>query len=194
MVQARDTLAGGVQIKGSAVVDMIRSVKTRVGEEGFRVLVALVDDPFRALFLGGIFDAAWYPLDAYVAFLAASLKYSGDDEKVLIDRTEAVIEGQLQGIYRVFVRGRSPESIIKRIVTIHRTYFNGASVVFELPTPGSAIVKYGNFEKRHRLLEYVIIGFYNKALKLCGAKSVEVLVTVPIARGGGFCELTVSWR
>jgi hypothetical protein len=194
MVQAQDTPAGGVQIKGSAVFDMIRAVKTRAGEEGFRALVALVDDPFRAMFLGGIFDAAWYPLDAYVAFLAASLKYSGDDENVLIGRTEAVVERQLQGIYHVFVRQGSPESIIKRIVTIHRTYFKGASVDFDLPTPCSAVVKYGGFEKRHRLLEYVIIGFFNKSLELCGAKSVEVVVTVPIAKDSGFCELTMTWR
>jgi hypothetical protein len=194
MVQALDTLAAGVQIKGSAVFDMIRSVKTREGEEGFRALVSFVDEPFRAMFLGGIFDAAWYPLDAYVAFLAATLKYSGDDEKVLIGRTEAVIEKQLQGIYRVFVRLRSPESIIKRIVTIHRTYFTGASVGFDLPAPGHAIVKYGGFEKHHRLLEYVIIGFYNKALELCGAKQVQVMVTVPMAKGAGLCELTMTWR
>jgi hypothetical protein len=194
MVQALDTPAGELQIKGSAVADMIRSVKTREGEQGFRALVALVDDPFRALFLGGIFDAAWYPLDAYVAFLAASLKYSGDDERVLIGRTEAVVEKQLQGLYRVFVRRRAPESIITRIVTIHRTYFNGVSVDFDLPTPGSAIVKYGGFEKHHRLLEYVLTGFYNKALELCGAKNVEVMVTVPIARGVRSCELSMTWR
>lgn len=194
MVQAHNTLPGGVQIKGSAVSDMIRAVKAREGEEGFRTLVALVDEPFRAMFLGGIFDAGWYSLDAYLAFLAASLKYTGDDEKVLIGRTEAVIEKQLRGIYRVFVKRGSPESIIKRIVTIHRTYFNGASVDFDLPTPASAIVKYGGFEKHHRLLEYVIIGFYNKALELCGAKSVQVVVTVPIARGTGFYELTITWR
>jgi hypothetical protein len=82
----------------------------------------------------------------------------------------------------------------KRIVTIHRTYFTGASVDFELPTRGRAIVKYSGFEKHHRLLEYVIIGFYRKALELCGAKRVDVIVTVPIAQGGGPCELTLTWR
>ena len=113
---------------------------------------------------------------------------------MLIGRTEAVIERQLHGIYRVFVRLRSPESIIKRIVIIHRTYFTGASVGFDLPRPGRAIVKYGGFEKHHRLLEYVIIGFYRKALELCGAKRVQVMVTVPIVQGGGSCELTITWR
>jgi hypothetical protein len=189
----QDTSARGVQIKGSAVLDAVRSVRTREGEQRFRALVALVDEPFRTIFLGEIFDIAWYPLDAFVAFLAASLKYSGDDEKVLTARSEAVIERQLRGIYRVFVRLRSPESIVKRIVTIHRTYFTGASVDFDLPAPGRAIVKYRGFEKQHRLLEYVIIGFYRKALELCGAKCVQVMVTVPIAQGCGSCELTMTW-
>ena len=193
MDQTQDTPASAVRIKGTAVVDAIRAVRTREGERRFRDLVALVDEPFRAMFLGEIFDAAWYPLDAYVAFLAATLKYSGEDEKVLTARSEAVIERQLHGIYRVFVRLKSPESIIKRIVTIHSTYFTGASVGFDLPTPGRAIVKYGGFEKHHRLLEYVIIGFYRKALELCGAKRVQVMVTVPIAQGGGSCELTITW-
>jgi hypothetical protein len=55
-------------------------------------------------------------------------------------------------------------------------------------------VKYEGFEKHHRLLEYVLIGFYRKALELCGAKQVQVMVTVPIANGGRFCELTKTWR
>ena len=74
MDQTQDTPAGGVRIKGSAVADTIRSVKTREGEQGFRAVVALVDEPFRAMFLGDVFDTAWYPLDAYVAFLASKPK------------------------------------------------------------------------------------------------------------------------
>jgi hypothetical protein len=40
---------------------------------------------------------------------------------VLIGRSEKVIEGQLHGIYRVFVKLGSPEFVIKRISAVHST-------------------------------------------------------------------------
>jgi hypothetical protein len=183
-----------VKIKGSALLDTIRTVKGREGEHRYEAIVALLDDETKTIFQGAIFDASWYPLNGFVAFLAAGLRLSGDDERVLIRRSEAVVERQLRGIYRVFVRLRSPESVIKRIGTIHQTYFTGVDIRFELPEPGRAKIQFSGFEAQHRLLEYVLIGFYRKALELCGAKFVVAEFTVPMAGSGRVCELSVTWR
>jgi hypothetical protein len=183
-----------IRIKGTAVLDAVRSVKQREGEPRFQEIVALLEPAHRPIFLGNVQETAWYSLDAFVEFLAASLRYSGDDEKILISRSEAVIERQLRGIYQVFVRLQSPESVIKRIVTIHRTYFDGSTITFETPERHRAVIRYMGFRKQHRLLEYVIIGFYKKVLEMAGAKHVNAQMTVPFAQGGPFGELTLTWR
>jgi hypothetical protein len=183
-----------VQIKGTAVLDTIRVVKGREGEQRFKAILALLDDETKPIFEGEIFDASWYPLNGFVAFLAASLRLTGDDEKVLIRRSEAVVERQLRGVYRVFVRLRSPESILKRMGIVHQTYFTGVGIRVEIPEQGRANIRFSGFEAQHRLLEYVIIGFYRKALELCGAKLVAAEFTVPMAAAAKYCELSVTWR
>jgi hypothetical protein len=128
-----------------------------------------------------------------VEFLRADLIISdGGREEALIGRAEATIERQLRGIYRVFVRLSRPESIIERISAVNATYFHGVGIERDLEE-GRATVRHLGFQKNHHLIEFVILGFYRKAMQLCGANSVEAQFTTHIREGGPFAELRLRW-
>ena len=93
----------------------------------------------------------------------------------------------------MFVRLGSPEFVIKRIAAVHATYFTGASVEVHMPDSRRAMIKYGGFEKQHRIMEYVIIGFFRKALEISGAENVETYFATPIEEGKGYAELAITW-
>jgi len=182
-----------VKIKGTTLLDSIAAAKRREGEQRYAAILALLAPELREIFEGEIYDTCWYSLDAFVAFLEAGLQLAGEEAEVLTRRSEALFEQQLNSIYRVFIKLKDPEYVVRRIATIHRTYFSGTSI--EVTTDDShAVIRYTGFQAQHRLLDYTLVGFYRKALDLCGAKDIVAQMTVPIAEGRAQSELQVSWR
>jgi hypothetical protein len=184
-----------VEIKGSAVLDSITGIKKRDGEAGYNEILTLLDEDTRKLFQSTISASSWYSLDLFCRFLTVELnKTAGGKEEVLVGRSEKVVERQLRGVYKIFVKIGSPEFLIKRITAVHMTYFNGVALDFKMLGPGSATIRYSGFEKQHRLIGFTLIGFFRKALELSGAKDYNVWFTTFIEEEKGYCDLAISWK
>jgi hypothetical protein len=183
-----------VQIKGSAIKETIDQIKRRSGEAAFQNILALLDDETRKTCGGEIFSSTWYPLDLFTRFLEIEIRVLADGNEEMVTRgSEAVIERQLRGIYKAFVKLGSPEFVIKRIAAVHATYFQGVPIQVHLEGRGRALVKYTGFEKQHRIMGFAIVGFFKKALEISGAKDVVIRFSVPIEEGKSYSELTIAW-
>src|SRR5271157_3135986 len=173
-----------VQIKGSAIKETIQQVKTRAGEAAFQKILGQLDEETRKIFEGEIFSSTWYSLDLFTRFLEIEIKVLADGNEEMVTRgSEAVIERQLRGIYKAFVKLGSPEFVIKRIAAVHATYFQGVPIEVQLQGHGKALVRYTGSEKQHRIMGFAIIGFFKKALEISGAKDVALRFTIPIEKG-----------
>jgi len=181
-------------IKGSVVLEFVNAIRGRIGAERYERLVRTLHDEDRKLFLGVIDPGGWYSLDACVHILEADLQANdGGIESVLVERSEAVFDKQLRGIYRLFVKFGSPEFLMKRIGLVHMTYFNGILLESVSQAPGRAVFRYTGFEPKHHLIGCAIVGFYKKALEMSGATGVRVVFATPIREGKGYAELVASW-
>jgi hypothetical protein len=183
-----------VQIKGSAIQETINLIKTRSGEDAFQKILGLLDQETRKICEGEIFASSWYSLDLFTRFLEIEIRVlAGGNEEMVTRGSEAVIERQLRGIYKAFVKLGSPEFVIKRIAAVHATYFQGVPIDVQLQGQGKALVKYTGFEKQHRIMGFAIIGFFKKALEISGAKDVVIYFATPIEEGKGYSELSIAW-
>jgi len=184
-----------VQIKGSAIKETINQVLRRFGEDALNKILGQLDGEARAVFQGEIFASSWYPLDVFTRFLELEIKLLASGNEEMVTRgSEAVIERQLRGIYKAFVKLGSPEFVIKRIAAVHATYFEGVPIEVHHPAPRSATVRYQGFQKQHRIMGFAIIGFFKKALEISGAKNVALHFAVPIDDGKEYAELSISWN
>ena len=182
------------QIKGTVLIDTIAAIKERAGEAEFAKIVAHLDADGRNIFGATVHPSSWYPLDAFVEFLEVDIRETANGKReVLAKRAERVIESQLRGIYKVFVKFGSPGFVITRISAVHATYFQGVQIIPEIE-PHKAIIKYIGFAKHHDIMGYTIIGFFRKALEISGAKGAAVNFSVPISEGGSYSELTITWE
>jgi hypothetical protein len=182
------------QISGSVLLDTISAVKARSGDQEFARILAHLDGEAKLIFTSPIESWKWYPVDAFVSFLETDIRETaGGDRKVLIERSKQVVESQLHGIYKFVVKLGSSKFVINRIATIHASYFQGIQIIPEIEEGCRATIKYIGFEKHHDIMEYVVIGFFLKALEVCGARDVSVVFTVPISRGAAFSEVTIVW-
>ena len=94
----------------------------------------------------------------------------------------------------MFVRLGSPEFVIRRIAAVHATYFDGVQIIPEMNGQNSATLQYVGFSKNHRIFQFVIIGFFKKALEISGANQVDARFSVPMEAGEKFCELRLQWN
>src|ERR1700675_5053152 len=183
-----------VQIKGSAIKETITQIKSRSGEDALQKILGLLDEETRTICQGEIYSSSWYPLDVFTRFLEVEIRVLADGREEMITRgAEVVIEKQLRGIYKAFVKLGSPEFVIKRIAAVHATYFEGVPIEVQLEGQGKALIKYTGFEKQHRIMGFAIIGFFRKALEISGAKDVEIHFATPIDEGKPYSELSISW-
>jgi len=65
-----------VQIKGTAVLDTIKTIK----EGEFERIVRHLDEETQKVFQGEIFPSSWYPFDAFAPFLEADIRENSGRE------------------------------------------------------------------------------------------------------------------
>ena len=184
-----------LHIKGTAVLDTMEAIKARAGKEELERIFAHLDEQTREILQPPISPSSWYSCAAFARFLEADIRETaGGNAEELIKRAEIVIAKQLTGIYKIFVRLGSPEFVIRRIAAVHSTYFDGVQIIPEMERPHSARIQYVGFSREHRIMGFVILGFFKKALEISGAKKVDVHFTVPIEAGEKFCELALLWE
>jgi len=184
-----------LHIKGTAVLDTMQAIQARAGKSELDKILGHLDEKTREELKQPISPSSWYSCDAFARFLEADVRETaGGNEEVLVKRAEAVIEKQLSGIYKMFVRLGSPEFVIRRIAAVHSTYFDGVQIIPEMKGPNSATIQYVGFSPDHRIMGFVILGFFKKALQISGAKGVDVHFTVPIEAGEKLCELALLWN
>lgn len=181
-------------IKGRVLLDTLAAVRTRAGEQELSKIIKSLSDQARKVFESPILFSEWYPLDAFTEFLEVDVRETADgDREVLAKRSEKVVESQLRGVYKIFVRLGSPRFVITRISAVHETYFRGVKIILEFERH-SATVRYFGFQKEQTIMEQVIIGFFRKALAMSGANRVDLKFTIPIAQAGPYSELAISWQ
>jgi hypothetical protein len=182
------------EIKGTALIDTISAIKARAGEQEFTRIVNLLTGDAKSIFENQISPSSWYSLDAFVEFLETDIRETANgNREVLVARSEKVIEAQLRGVYKVFIKFGSPAFVIKRIAAVHATYFRGVNIIPELDDSNEAIIKYVGFKSQHDIMGFAIIGFFRKALDISGAKQVKVEFTIPISAGRDYAELKIAW-
>jgi hypothetical protein len=182
------------EIKGSVLVDTIEAIKARAGEGELARIIEHLSPDTRSIFDQPIRISNWYSLDAFVEFLDVDVRETAfGNREVLTTRSEKVIETQLRGIYKIFVKLGSPGFVITRISAVHATYFKGVEIIPEVEDH-SAVIKYIGFQKHHDILEFTILGFFWKALEISGAKHAALKFTIPISQGGAYSELTITWE
>ena len=182
------------RIKGTALIDTLKAIKERGGEEELARIFAHLEGEAKNVFEGPIQPWNWYSIDAFTDFLEADVRETANgNPDVLIGRAEKVIESQLRGIYRIFIKLGSPGYVIKRIASVHATYFEGIQIIPEVDEDSRATIKYVGFKKRHRILEYTITGFHRKALEISGAKQISVNFSVPMSDDTPYSEVTITW-
>ncbi len=152
-----------VEIRGSSINGSINALKEKKGDQTYNTIISQLDEKSRQLFEAPISDRGWYSLDSFIKFLEQDIKLTANgDENALATWTGALNEKYIRDIYGSFIGSESAQFFIGHVLILNQFYFRGISIRISFDGPNKAIIKYTGFEKQHRLVEQIIIGFYRK--------------------------------
>lgn len=182
-------------IKGSAFLTSMNLARQTHGETGLKKVLDSLNEEDRRI-LSSVISIGWYPLDVYVNLLTAELKeFCRGDEAVFVEqRVYAGVEQQFKTIYRVFLQFGSPEMIMARLKSVNKQYFQNVSTEIKKLDSNKFLLVYSGFEKRHRVFELILKGWWIKILQLIGKKDVRFEIQTSIGAGKECSEYIVSWQ
>ncbi len=183
----------GRPLKGVALVSSLQYARETHGEDGLRrALDALAEGDRQTI--STALASSWYPLDAYVSWLAVERRVlCGGDAGALAKRIHVGVEQQLTGLYRAFVRQGSPETLFERLNRISGQYLQGIDAEVGPVTDGKTTLTYRGFEARHQPYEDVMVIWWKEALGLSGARDVVARILTSIGEGKGYGVLELNW-
>ena len=182
------------QIKGAVLKSRLGFVEEHFGKDGLaRVLAGLTPDDQRALKL--VFTSNWYPFEIGKRLDDAIVRVLGGGRTDFFERLgEASATKNLGSLHSGYITPGDPHAFLAKAPAIYSLYYESGRREYRKTGPTSAMLTTYDAETYSAPDCLTVIGWYRKALEMCGAQGVQVVEEECRAKGGAVCRYAVSWR
>ncbi len=182
------------QIKGSVLKTRLAFVEGIAGAEGVEKVLAALPEADRAE-LQRILTVKWYPFEVGKRLDDAIVSALGHGRPEFFERLGAAsAEQNLGSIHSGFMAPGRPHEFLAKAPTVYALYYETGSREYQQTGEREGVLTTrdaGTFSAPDCL---TVVGWYRKALQLCGARGVEITEEECRAKGGEVCRYRVKWR
>jgi len=183
--------------KGVLLVDHVRMIR---GAKDPRLVQGLPPED-REIVGSHILASSWYPYGTYARTLDVLFRdIGGSDPEVARDMGRLMASRLLAGPYAMYVKAGDPEATLRGFQVIWKNFFNFGTVRLTpeaSASPAGQRVLNGQIEDFADLpkpLCFIIQGFLDKTLEMCGARERFVTELTCVASGDPLCSYRSGWR
>ena len=182
------------QIKGSVLKSRLAFVEEHFGAEGLeRVLEGLGEADRRSL--GMILTARWYPFEIGKRLDEAIVRVLGAGRPEFFERLGvASAEKNLTTLHKNFITPGDPHAFLGKAPSIYSLYYETGRREYARIGDREGVLTTYDAETFSGPDCLTVVGWYKRALELCGAKGVRVTEEECRARGGSVCRYRVAWQ
>ncbi len=182
------------QVKGTVLKSRLAFAAEHAGKEGVeRVLASLGPDDRRALSV--ILPVQWYPFELGRRLDDAMVQVLGGGHAEFFERLgEASAERNLTTFHKAFLTPGDPHAFLAKAPTIYGLYYETGRREYRRTGDRAGELVTHDAETFSVPDCLTVVGWYRKALDLCGARGVRVVEQECRARGGEVCRYGVSWE
>jgi hypothetical protein len=180
-------------VKGSIVrsrLDLLRNKGL------FDDVMALLPEADRAVWTGLVLATAWYSFEMSQRLDDATAKVlsRGDARKAYLEMGRASADSNLAGVHKAYVRVGNPHHLLSCAPQIYKQYYDKGHRTYERVSATSGVLKTFDAENVTANDCLTVIGWYERAIELCGGADVKIRESLCRARGDAHCEYICSWR
>ena len=180
-------------VKGAVLKSRIAFVESQFGRDAVQqVLANLPADDQRPLRL--LFTSNWYPFELGKRLDDAIVRVVGGGRADFFERLGAAsAEKNLSSLHAGYLTPGDPQAFLAKAPQIYSLYYETGRREYTPTSPTAGLLTTHDAETFSAPDCLTVVGWYKKALEMCGAKSVSVAEEECRAKGGAVCRYRVRW-
>jgi hypothetical protein len=182
------------QIKGAVLKSRLTFVEEHSGKDGLqRVLSALPTTDQRALRM--LFTSNWYPFELGKVLDDAIVRVLGGGKPEFFERLgEASATKNLGTIHSGYLTRGDAHGFLAKSGSFYSLYYDHGRREYQPTGPKEGVLTTYDAETFSAPDCLTVIGWYRKALEMCGISGARMVEEECRATGGAACRYRVSWE
>ncbi len=182
------------QVKGAVLKSRLAFVERHSGKDGVdRVLATLSPDLQRTLRM--LFTSNWYPFGIGKALDDAIVQVLGGGRPEFFERLgEASAESNLGSIHASYLTKGDAHGFLAKSPSIYSLYYEAGRREYQQTGPTEGVLVTHDADTFSAPDCLTVVGWYRKALEMCGVKGASVAEEECRAKGGNVCRYRVRWE
>jgi hypothetical protein len=182
------------QVKGAVLKSRLAFVERHSGKPAVeRVLATLPPDMQRTLRM--LFTSNWYPFGIGEALDDAIVKVLGGGRPEFFERLgEASAETNLASVHASYLTRGDAHGFLAKSPSIYSLYYEAGRREYQQTGPKEGVLTTYDAEMFSAPDCLTVVGWYRKALEMCGVNGARVLEEECRAMGGAVCLYRVRWE
>ena len=183
------------KIRGAVIQARKDFVEEHFGEASWEPVFSSLSEEDQEIIGGLIVSAGWYPFEVGERLDKAIVDILGHGDLVIFEDIGAQsAKRNLSTIHKPFLTPGNPQAFMTQADAIYKFYYNVGRREWKPTGPNSGVMTTYDAETFSVPDCLTVIGWYKEALRMCGAKSVEIVEETCRARGGDCCRYRISWK
>ena len=182
------------KVKGSVLKSRLAFVEKQFGPEGLDKVLSSLDEADQKE-LHGMVPVAWLDFEIGKRLDDAIVRVLGGGRPEVFERLGAAsADANLTTVHAAFLAPGNPQAFLAKAPQIYRMYYQTGHREYEQIGDNEGILTTHEAETFSKADCLTVIGWYKRALELCGAKNPRVIEDKCRARGDEVCRYRVSWQ
>jgi uncharacterized protein (TIGR02265 family) len=179
------------RVKGSILIDFVKTIKASKSQ-GYEKYLTEED---RNLFSQRLLPSAWYPFETFKHVFQGVFEILAKKDLEAVRKWgrfygEAIVSNLYKGIIR---EGHPMDSLLKYPTYLRNMFDFGKVEVKELG-PAEALVTVMDFDPAFVPFYYILFGWLERTLEMCGAKNIQSEILTATWQGAPQTQIKFSWK
>jgi uncharacterized protein (TIGR02265 family) len=181
------------QVKGSVLISRLAFVEQHGGAEAVERVLATLPPADRSQ-LKNLVAIQWCPFELGRRLDDAIVNVLGEGRAQFFERLGAAsADANLAGAHKAFLTPGDPQAFLAKAPQIYKLYYDTGRREYAQTGPTAAVLTTHDAETFSGPDCLTVIGWYRRALEMCGATNVHITEDECRARGGAVCRYRISW-
>jgi uncharacterized protein (TIGR02265 family) len=181
------------QVKGSVLKARLAFVEEHAGKDGVERVLARLSAEDRAA-LRNLVAIQWCPFDLGTRLDDTIVEVLGHGRPEFFERLGAAsAETNLTTVHKAFLVPGDPHAFLAKAPQIYPLYYHTGRREYRKTGEKDAMLETSDAETYSAPDCLTVVGWYRRALEMCGATGVRVVEEQCRARGAPTCRYRISW-
>ena len=182
------------KVKGAILKSMLAFVEKQFGREGLDKIMENLDPEDQKALLG-LVPVAWLDFEIGKRLDDAIVRVLGGGRPEVFERLGAAsADANLKTVHAAFIAPGDPQAFLSKAPQIYRMYYQTGRREYEQTGEKEGVLTTYEAETFSKADCLTVIGWYKRALEICGAQNPRIVEDSCRARGDEVCRYRVSWQ